>query len=226
MNVLTVKLPDELHATLTSEARRAQRDPGRHLCAKSSRTRWSVPRIPRHRAVPGSRVISSAPSTADAPIWRRIGVCSTRPSSRTRSVASPTVVVDTGPIVALLDADEAHHGWARGQFDTLAPPLLTCEAVLSETSFLLQRVGADPSLPVTLVERGVLRIARAPGFQRRRARDRPADPSLPKRSDVVRRCVSVRLVERMDHASVMTLDSDFHIYRQARRRVIPLLAPP
>ena len=74
-------------------------------------------------------------------------------------MASPTVVVDTGPIVALLDAGEAHHGWARGQFDTLAPPLLTCEAVLSETSFLLQRVGADPSLPVTLVERGVLRIA-------------------------------------------------------------------
>jgi len=43
-------------------------------------------------------------------------------------VASPTVVVDTGPIVALLDADEAHHEWARRQFDTLAAPLLTCEA--------------------------------------------------------------------------------------------------
>ena len=35
----------------------------------------------------------------------------------------------------------------------------------------------------------------------------------------------VRLVERTDHASVMTLDSDFHIYRQTRRRVIPLLTP-
>jgi len=140
-------------------------------------------------------------------------------------VASPTVVVDTGPIVALLDADETHHEWARRQFDTLAAPLLTCEAVISETSFLLQRVGADPSLPARLVERGVLRIVRllnssddaaAIGRLMRRYHDVPmsfADACL------------VRLVERTDHASVMTLDSDFHIYRQARRRVIPLLTP-
>ena len=60
-----------------------------------------------------------------------------------------TVIVDTGPIVALLDADEAHHEWARTQFAALAAPLLTCEAVLSEASFLLQRAGADQSLPVT-----------------------------------------------------------------------------
>ena len=138
---------------------------------------------------------------------------------------SPTVVVDTGPVVALLDADEAHHDWARRQFDALAPPLLTCEAVFSETSFLLQRVGADPSLPVTLVERGVLRVvpvldtdedALAVGRLIRRYRDVPmsfADACL------------VRLVERTDRGSIMTLDSDFHIYRQARRRVIPLLTP-
>ena len=98
--------------------------------------------------------------------------------------------------------------------------------MLSETSCLLQRVGADPNLPVTLVERGVLRIARLLdsnddaleiGRLIRRYRDVPmsfADACL------------VRLVERTDHAFVMTLDSDFHIYRQARRRVIPLLAPP
>ena len=138
---------------------------------------------------------------------------------------SPTVVVDTGPVVALLDADETHHDWARGQFDTLVPPLLTCEAVISETSFLLQRVGADPSLPVTLVERGVLKVvqvvdsrddALAVGRLIRRYRDVPmsfADACL------------VRLVERTDRGSIMTLDSDFNIYRQARRRVIPLLTP-
>ena len=140
-------------------------------------------------------------------------------------MASPTVVVDTGPIVALLDADEAHHDWARRQFDMLAPPLLTCEAVLSETSFLLHRVGGDFSLPLALVERGVLRVERllnssddalAIGRLIRRYRNVPmsfADACL------------VRLVERTEHASIMTLDSDFHIYRQARRRVIPLLTP-
>ena len=138
---------------------------------------------------------------------------------------SPSVVVETRPIVALLDADEAHHDWARDHFDTLAPPLLTCEAVLSETSFLLQRAGADPSIALTLVERGVLRVMQllesgedtlAIGRLIRRYRNVPmsfADACL------------VRLVERTIRASIMTLDSHFHFYRQARQRVIPLLAP-
>ncbi len=137
----------------------------------------------------------------------------------------PTVIVDTGPVVALLDTDEAHHDWARSQFAALKPPLLTCEAVLSEASFLLQRAGADPSLPVTLIERGVLHVARplageddalAVGRLIRRYRDVPmsfADACL------------VRIVECTDNASIMTLDSDFRIYRQMGRRVIPLLIP-
>ena len=137
----------------------------------------------------------------------------------------PTVVADTGPIVALFDADEAHHEWARRQFQVLAAPLLTCEAVLSEASFLLARVGADPSLPVKLVERGVLKVTQvlsspedvgAVGRMIRRYRNMPmslADACL------------VRIVERSDQASVLTLDSDFRVYRQENRRVIPVLSP-
>lgn len=137
----------------------------------------------------------------------------------------PTVVVDTGPIVALLDADEARHDWARARFEDLRAPLLTCQAVLSEASFLLRRAGADPSLPVRLVRRGVLEVASlfdtdtdADALARlmRRYADVPmsfADACL------------VRIVEKTRDASVMTLDSGFAIYRQARRRTIPLLAP-
>lgn len=137
----------------------------------------------------------------------------------------PTVVVDTGPIIALLDASEAHHDWARRTFDDLRPPLLACEAVLSEASFLLRRAGADASLPAALVERGVLNVAkgcvssedaRAVGRLMRRYSSVPmafADACL------------VRIVETTPHASIMTLDSDFRIYRSASRRVIPLLMP-
>jgi len=137
----------------------------------------------------------------------------------------PTVVVDTGPIVALLDADEARHDWARARFEDLRAPLLTCEAVLSEAAFLLRRAGADPSLPVRLVRRGVFEVvnvldtdADADALARlmRRYADVPmsfADACL------------VRIVERTRGGSVMTLDAGFRIYRQARRRIIPLLAP-
>lgn len=138
---------------------------------------------------------------------------------------APTVIVDTGPIVALLDGDEAHHEWARTKFATLRAPLITCEGVLSEASFLMQRAGADPSLPVMLVERGVLRVETtvtseddglAVGRLIRRYRNVPmsfADACL------------VRLLERTRNASIMTLDTDFRIYRLAGRRVISLLMP-
>ncbi len=36
----------------------------------------------------------------------------------------------------------------------------------------------------------------------------------------------VWIVEQTKNASVLTLDSGFRIYRQAGRRVIPVLAPP
>lgn len=138
---------------------------------------------------------------------------------------APTVIVDTGPIVALLDADEAHHEWARTQFAALKAPLLTCEAVLSEASFLLQRAGADQSLPVTLAGRGVLRIEKAvasedDGLAVSRLIRRYRNVSM----SFADACL-VRLIEGIDNASIMTLDADFRIYRQSGRRVIPLLMP-
>lgn len=137
----------------------------------------------------------------------------------------PTVAVDTGPIVALLDADEVRHDWARTRFEDLRAPLLTCEAVLSEASFLLRRAGADPSLPVRLVRRGVLEVVNV----LRTEADADALARLMRRyADVpmsfADACL-VRIVERTRGGSVMTLDSGFRIYRQAQRRIIPLLAP-
>ena len=138
----------------------------------------------------------------------------------------PTVVVDTGPIVALLDADEARHDWARARFEELRAPLLTCEAVLAEASFLVRRAGADPSLPARLVRRGVLEVA---GLFDESDDDTDALIRLMRRyADVpmsfADACL-VRIVEKTPHGSVMTLDSGFRIYRQARRRTIPLLIP-
>ena len=112
----------------------------------------------------------------------------------------------------------------RKQIAAIDPPLLTCEAVLSETSFLLERDGLDPSLPSALVGRGVLDVVPVMGSihdavavsqMMQRYRDVPmsfADACL------------VRIVERMG-GSVMTFDSDFFIYRQESKKAIHVLAP-
>src|SRR5215467_9525685 len=50
------------------------------------------------------------------------------------------VIVDTGPIVALLNARDEFHEWTRDAMDTMQPPMLTCEAVLTEASYLVRKL--------------------------------------------------------------------------------------
>jgi predicted nucleic acid-binding protein len=133
------------------------------------------------------------------------------------------VVVDTGPLVAWLNARDGQHRWAKSQFARLRPPLLTCEPVLVETAFLVQRAGGAPSIVPALLVKGVLRVAISVESEAghlealmRRYRDVPmtlADACL------------VRLSELVHDVAVMTLDTDFRVYRRNGRQVIPLIAP-
>ncbi len=69
------------------------------------------------------------------------------------------VILDAGPLVAALDRRESPHEWANWQMARLQPPLLTCEAVLSEACFLLRRVRGGSEAVMDLVTRGVVSIA-------------------------------------------------------------------
>ncbi len=44
----------------------------------------------------------------------------------------PTIIADAGPLIALIDAADQHHGWAVQSVRPLPPPWITCAAVLSE----------------------------------------------------------------------------------------------
>ena len=134
-----------------------------------------------------------------------------------------SVVVDTGPIVAMLDADEANHDWVMSQVQRLRAPLVTCEAVLTEAAFLMSRAGVDSSIVPQLVTRGFVTIAKlfdddAAQIVRLMARYRNVPMSL------TGACL-VMLVERTPNATLFTLDFDFSIYRRKGRRLIPLLSP-
>lgn len=133
------------------------------------------------------------------------------------------VLIDTGPLVSFLVSGLHHHSWAVEQWKRLEPPLLTCEPVLTEAAFLLNREGSETDRLFTLLERGVLRVALSVEDEQadlraliRRYRNRPmslADACL------------VRLSEIHTGARVFTLDSDFRIYRRHGNKVIPVLMP-
>ena len=132
-------------------------------------------------------------------------------------------VLDTGPLVSFLSSGLKHHRWAVEQWKRLRPPLLTCEPVLTEAAFLLKREGRDTDPLFVLLERGVIRIALAVQEEQsdlralmRRYRNRPmslADACL------------VRLSEIHTSAEVLTIDSDFRIYRRHGNKVIPVRMP-
>ena len=133
------------------------------------------------------------------------------------------VVVDTGPLVALLSAGDAQHGWTLEHFSRLKPPLLTCEPVLGEAAFVVSRIGGDPSAVPALLDKGVLRIAFSMQDQAGHLRAL-MDRYFKVPMSLADACL-VRMSELIDDSVVMTFDSDFRIYRKSNRKVIPLVAP-
>lgn len=132
-------------------------------------------------------------------------------------------LLDTGPLVSFLAAGLEDHKWAVEEWKRLRAPLLTCEPVLTEAAFLLKREGRDTDSLFALLDRGVIRIGLSIQEHQadlralmRRFRNRPmslADACL------------VRLSEIHDASEVVTIDSDFRIYRRHGNKVIPLRMP-
>jgi predicted nucleic acid-binding protein len=69
------------------------------------------------------------------------------------------VLIDAGPLTALVNPRDQWHDWVRGQFADLVPPLLTCEAVVSEACFLLRRAHDGVAAILGLIDRGVVELS-------------------------------------------------------------------
>lgn len=96
--------------------------------------------------------------------------CPAIPSTlKLRPPMKPRVLLDTGPLVAFLHADDAHHQWAREQLRQLEAPILTCEAVTAKSCHLSCRIPDAPNRVLELIHRGSVQIALRP------------DPTVPSR---------------------------------------------
>lgn len=132
-------------------------------------------------------------------------------------------IVDTGPLVAFFDRAERHHLWTAARIVELDAPLLVCEPVLTETLYLLARFPKARNAVFDLLRNGALIIA----FRLDEHRD--ALQQLVRKYDdipmsLADACV-VRMAEIHESHVVLTLDSDFTVYRKHGRVPIPLIHP-
>jgi predicted nucleic acid-binding protein len=133
-----------------------------------------------------------------------------------------SALVDAGFLVALLSRRDANHRWAAAQAQRLPPPWMTCEAVLSETSYLVG--GRGTRSLASLLRRGA--IACSYRFRD----DMDAVLKLLEKYDDVPMSFAdaclVRMTETLNDPILLTTDADFRVYRRHGRQVIPCVLPP
>jgi predicted nucleic acid-binding protein len=138
-------------------------------------------------------------------------------------VNAPGVLLDTGPLVALLSRDDGAHQRAATLFAQCRPPLRTCEAVLAEACFLMRKVHRHgPAEVIALGRKGVFEVALSVPEHwsnveviLRKYATRPvslADACL------------IRCAEVHHEPRILTFDADFDVYRWDRNRRFQRLA--
>lgn len=133
------------------------------------------------------------------------------------------IIIDTGPIVAFLNKHDSYHEWAKFQFSLFLPPLITCEAVISEACFLLRAYPKGIPNILELIERELLILP----FDLQ-SESKAIKHLLEKYSNIPMSLADaclVRLSEQISDASIFTIDSDFNIYRKNTRHKIPVIIP-
>ena len=132
-----------------------------------------------------------------------------------------SALVDSGPLIALFDRDDRHHARVKGFLAKARLKLISTWPVLTETCALLRQAAADDFLEY--VCRGGVKVAQLSEDDlstmlalRRKYADVPmdfADASL----------VTIALRDAIDR--IVSVDSDFEIYRLAGKKRFRSLLP-
>src|ERR1700747_398460 len=131
------------------------------------------------------------------------------------------VLLDAGFIVALLARSESFHKTCARAVREVQAPLITCEAVIAESCYLLRNLSGASEAVIENVAAGIFQIPfqlsrESAGVKQvlRKYRDRKidlADASL------------IRLADEFGTADILTLDEDFLIYRWGKNKPFRML---
>lgn len=133
------------------------------------------------------------------------------------------ILLDASVIVALLDRRDAGHKRCVRALEQIRYPLVTCEAVVTESCHLLRNIAGGPEEVLLNLSRGMYSIhfslaesvAAVLAFMQK-YRDTPAD--------LADACL-IQMADELNTGDILTLDSDFLHYRWRKTRKFNLLIP-
>jgi uncharacterized protein len=133
------------------------------------------------------------------------------------------VLLDTGVIVCLLDSSDVRHETCVEAVTSCPSPLVTCEAAIAESCYLVRRMRGAAERILESVASGAFQIPfqlshEAAEIQRilRRYRDREID--------LADACL-IHLATELRTGEILTLDRDFEVYRWDRNKRFQPLIP-
>ncbi|KHG41036.1 MAG: PIN domain-containing protein [Aphanizomenon flos-aquae KM1D3_PB] len=133
------------------------------------------------------------------------------------------IILDTGVLVAYFRKSDRFHQWAVTQWRQVDLPVFTCDAVISEACFLFRDLPHIQQGIIELIEGNVITISfdlqgEASNIRHLMNRYESVPMSF---ADA---CL-VRMSEQIPNSAIMTLDSDFNIYRKNRNEEIFVIQP-
>jgi predicted nucleic acid-binding protein len=136
---------------------------------------------------------------------------------------SRPILLNTGALIAFLMPKDKFHTWAVSQFSQIPAPVMTNEAVITEACFLAQRIHHGQQSILKLIKQGYITIPFT------------LNPEIEAIEDLTQRYASVpmsladaclvRMSEIYEDSPILTLDSDFTIYRKHRNQSISVIMP-
>lgn len=133
------------------------------------------------------------------------------------------IILDTGPLVAYINRNDKYHSWAKKWFKEISPPILTCQAVISEACFLIRHISQGREIILEMLERDLIQTEFNLNIEAKFVKQLITKYHTVPMS-LADACL-VRMAELYEDAKIITLDSDFVIYRKNKKSHISCITP-
>lgn len=138
-------------------------------------------------------------------------------------VSAIRYLVDAGPLVGLLDADDQWHEWSRETLSVIEEPVASTETAVAEACHHLRRHRPALAALIEMVATG--RVILVPTFTTHPERLAALLKKYPLMD--AGDATLVVLSEVFPRAKLVTIDvQDFRLYRRQDGRAVPTIMPP